>query len=54
MIRMLIVGYMLASRSEQALCRELLVNLAYPMVLSRLLSLEDKTPDHSAFLRTRP
>jgi transposase len=29
MIRMLIVGYVFAIRSERALCREVQVNLAY-------------------------
>jgi transposase len=30
MLRMLIVGYVFAIRSERALCREIKVNLAYP------------------------
>src|SRR6202035_3755990 len=49
MIRMLIVGYAFAIRSERALCREMRVNLAYRCALS----IEDKIPDHSAFSRIR-
>jgi hypothetical protein len=45
MIRMLIVGYVFAIRSERALCRELRVNLAYRWFCG--LSIEDKVPDHS-------
>jgi transposase len=48
MIRMLIVGYVFAIRSERALCREVQVNLAYRWFCG--LSIEDKVPDHSAFL----
>jgi len=33
MIQMLIVGYVFAIRSERLLCREVKVNLAYPLVL---------------------
>ena len=51
MIRMLIVGYVFAIRSERALCREVRVNLAYRWFCG--LSLEDKVPDHSAFSRAR-
>jgi transposase len=51
MIRMLIVGYVFAIRSERALCREVRVNLAYRWFCG--LSLEDKIPDHSAFSRAR-
>ena len=51
MIRMLIVGYVFAIRSERALCRDVRVNLAYRWFCG--LSLEDKIPDHSAFSRTR-
>jgi Transposase domain (DUF772) len=47
MIRMLIVGYVFAIRSERALCREVQVNLAYRWFCG--LSIEDKPPDHSAF-----
>jgi transposase len=47
MIRMLIVGYVFAIRSERALCREVQVNLAYRWFCG--LSIEDKVPDHSAF-----
>ena len=51
MIRMLIVGYVLAIRSERALCREVQVNLAYRWFCG--LSIEDKVPNHSAFSRAR-
>lgn len=51
MIRMLIVGYVFAIRSERALCREVQVNLAYRWFCG--LSIEDKLPDHSAFTRAR-
>jgi transposase len=47
MIRMLIVGYVFAIRSERALCRDVQVNLAYCWFCG--LSIEDKVPDHSAF-----
>ena len=51
MIRMLIIGYVFAIRSERALCRETQVNLAYCWFCG--LSIEDKLPDHSAFSRAR-
>ncbi len=51
MIRMLIVGYVFAIRSERAVCREVRVNLAYRWFCG--LSIEDKVPDHSAFSRAR-
>src|SRR5262245_31678620 len=51
MIRMLIVGYVFAIRSERALCRDVRVNLAYRWFCG--LSLEDKIPNHSAFSRAR-
>jgi transposase len=51
MIRMLVVGYAFAIRSERALCREVQVNLAYRWFCG--LSIEDKIPDHSAFSRVR-
>jgi transposase len=51
MIRMLIVGYAFAIRSERALCREVQVNLAYRWFCG--LSIEDRLPDHSAFSRAR-
>lgn len=50
-IRMLILGYIFAIRSERALCREVQVNLAYRWFCG--LGLEDKVPDHSAFTRAR-
>src|SRR6202789_817841 len=51
MIRMLVVGYIFAIRSERALCREVEVNLANRWFCG--LSIEDKVPDHSAFSRAR-
>src|SRR5499433_2559140 len=51
MIRMLIVGYVFAIRSERALCRDVRVNLAYRWFCG--LSIEDKIPDHTAFSRAR-
>jgi transposase len=51
MLRMLIIGYLFAIRSERALCREVKVNLAYRWLCG--LSIEDKIPDHSAFCRAR-
>src|SRR6266568_2780065 len=51
MIRMLIVDYVFAIRSERALCRDVRVNLAYRWFCG--LSIEDKIPDHSAFSRAR-
>src|SRR3984893_18850628 len=51
MLRMLIIGYLFAIRSERALCREVKVNLAYRWFCG--LSIEDKIPDHSAFCRAR-
>ena len=51
MIRMLIVGYVFAIRSERLLCREVKVNLAYRWFCG--LSIEDTVPDHSAFSRAR-
>src|SRR6476620_11659638 len=49
MIRMLIVGYVFAIRSERLLCREVQVNLAYRWFCK--LGIEDAIPDHSAFSR---
>src|SRR6184192_4164021 len=51
MIRMLILGYVFAIRSERLLCREVQVNLAYRWFCG--LSIEDKIPGHSAFSRAR-
>src|ERR1700691_1752852 len=51
MIRMLIVGYVFAIRSERRLCAEVQVNLAYRWVCK--LGSEDKIPDHSVFCRAR-
>jgi len=51
MIRMLIVGYVFAIRSERRLCAEVQVNLAYRWYCR--LSVEDKIPDHSVFSRAR-
>jgi transposase len=51
MIRMLIVGYVFAIRSERRLCSEVQVNLAYRWFCK--LGIEDKIPDHSVFCRAR-
>ena len=51
MIRMLIVGYIFAIRSERRLCSEVQVNLAYRWFCK--LSIEDKIPDHSVSCRAR-
>ena len=42
MIRMLVIGYVFALRSERALCRDVQVNLAYRWFCG--LSIEDKNP----------
>jgi transposase len=51
MIRMLLVGYVFALRSERRLCAEVQVNLAYRWFCK--LSVEDQIPDHSVFCRAR-
>jgi transposase len=51
MIRMLIVGYVFAIRSERRLCSEVQVNLAYRWFCK--LGIEDGIPDHSVFSRAR-
>ena len=51
MIRMLVVGYVFAIRSERLICREVHVNLAYRWFCR--LGIEDAIPDHSAFSRAR-
>jgi transposase len=51
MIRMLIVGYVFAIRSERRLCAEVQVNLAYRWFCK--LGIEDQIPDHSVFCRAR-
>jgi transposase len=51
MIRMLVVGYVFALRSERLICREVQVNLAYRWFCK--LGIEDALPDHSAFSRAR-
>ena len=51
MIRMLIIGYVFAIRSERQICREVQVNLAYRWFCD--LGLEDAIPDASAFSRAR-
>src|SRR5262249_33215955 len=51
MIRMLIVGFVFAIRSERALCRDVISEPCLSLVL--WLSIEDKIPDHSAFSRAR-
>jgi transposase len=44
MIRMLVVGYVFAIRSERLICREVQVNLAYRWFCK--LGIEDAIPDH--------
>jgi transposase len=51
MLRMLILGYVFAIRSERQLAREIQVNLAYRWFCG--LGIEDRVPDHSAFSRAR-
>jgi transposase len=51
MIRMLVVGYVFAIRSERLICREVQGNLAYRWFCR--LGIEDAIPDHSAFSRAR-
>src|SRR5579862_1918475 len=51
MIRMPIVGYVFAIRSERRLCSEVQVNLAYRWFCK--LGIEDGIPDHSVFSRAR-
>src|SRR6202142_2398960 len=51
MIRMLVVGYVFAIRSERLICREVQVNLAYRWFCK--LGIDDAIPDHSAFSRAR-
>src|SRR5215468_3537988 len=51
MIRMLIVGYVFAIRSERRICAEVQVNLAYRWFCK--LGIEDRIPDHSVFCRAR-
>ena len=51
MIRMLLVGYAFAIRSERRICAEIQVNLAYRWFCK--LGIEDKIPDHSVFCRAR-
>src|ERR1700751_142250 len=51
MIRMLIVGYVFALRSERRLCAKFQVTLAYRWFCK--LGIEDSIPDHSVFCRAR-
>jgi hypothetical protein len=51
MIRMLIIGYVFAIRSERQICREVQVSLAYWWFCN--LGLEYTIPDHSGFSRAR-
>src|SRR4249920_2661738 len=51
MIRMLLVGYVFAIRSERRICAEVQVNLAYRWFCK--LGIEDRIPDHSVFCRAR-
>jgi len=51
MIRMLLVGYAFAIRSERRLCEEAHLNLAYRWFCR--LGLEGDVPDHSTFSKNR-
>src|SRR6201992_623805 len=51
MIRMLVVGYVFAIRSERLLCREVQVNLAYRWFCT--LAIENASPDHTSCSRAR-
>ncbi len=51
LIRMLLVGYCFGIRSEQRLCEEVHLNLAYRWFCR--LDLTDKIPDHSTFSKNR-
>jgi transposase len=51
MIRMLLIGYVFAIRSERRICAEVRVNLAYRWLCG--LGIEDPIPDHSVFSRAR-
>ena len=51
MIRMLIVGYCFAIRSERRLCEEVHLNLAYRWFCR--LGLDGQVPDHSTFSKNR-
>src|ERR1700692_4893897 len=51
MMRMLIVGYCMAIRSERRLCDEIHLNLAYRWFCR--LGLDGRVPDHSTFSRNR-
>lgn len=51
MLRMLILGYVFAIRSERQLCAEVQVNLAYRWFCR--LTIEEAIPNHSVFSRAR-
>ncbi len=51
MIRMLLIGYCYAIRSERKLCEEVQFNLAYKWFCG--LGLESPVPDHSSFSKNR-
>src|SRR6185312_15088641 len=51
MLRMLLIGYIFAIRSERRICAEIQVNLAYRWFCK--LGIEDRIPDHSVFCRAR-
>src|SRR5256885_8968865 len=53
MIRMLIVGYVFAIRSERALCREVQVNLAYRWFCGTASPLARLSEAHLSVLRPR-
>lgn len=51
MMRMLLVGYIMGTRSERRLCAEVHLNLAYRWFCK--LDLTDPIPDHSSFSKNR-
>jgi transposase len=51
MIRMLLIGYCCAIRSERRLCEEVHLNLAYRWFCR--LGLDGRVPDHSTFSKNR-
>jgi transposase len=50
-IRMLIIGYVFALRSERRLCADIQVKLIYRLFCK--LGIKDRIPDHSVFCRAR-
>jgi transposase len=50
-LRMLLIVYLYEITSERRLCKEVQMRMEYRWFVG--LSLEDKTPDHSTFLKNR-